>query len=362
MFLSIFLRCCVFSPYLARKSEIWIWGIPESPFYPWPPWYNFRSWWKLSWPFRNTDHWRGKGTCVQNVHWAYTASSQAHFCFSTLVGSQSIHFLLRVAFPTGSQAWQFSRSLSFSPFEHPGFFPNTLILPSLLLLSAVFCLSLAGLPLPDHLPCELFLGPLFFIGQHLSPWHIRTTPSPVLCFSFPPTHWTSVDQQGLSLNWRIFALQNKYCFVSNRKKKSMEKSMGSKSSRTYHAVCFPVGWISYFSSCRDEAHGRVREEVFILVPSVNREGTTSRVPSVYCSGSSRQLADSQEARRVRQKQNQLITFKAHPYGSVLSARPHGQPHLGAKCSNTRACGGHSTFQDRPIRLIIAFISTRQTCQ
>lgn len=165
-----------------------MWGIPDISFWPVVTMIRLQKLLEIQLcPFRNKGYGRGKGTCAQNAPLGLHCFQPSTFLFLNSCGALSIHFTLSAAFPTGSQPWWFSHPCPSAPFEHWAFFTNTSFLPSLLL-SVAFCLSLACLPLPGHLPRELFWWVLYCIPQHLSSWQTCTTPSPILCFSFPPTH------------------------------------------------------------------------------------------------------------------------------------------------------------------------------
>lgn len=169
----------------SQKSEYEV--FLTSPFSPWSPWSNTRSCWKLSSVPLGTWSTGERGNVCPECPAGLTLPPSKHISISQLLwGSQSIHLPLSLASPLAPRPGSLDHFLSFSPFEHLAFFPNALFLPSLLLLSTVVCLSLACLPLLGHLPRELFLCALYCITQHLSPRHTRTTPSPVLCFSFLP--------------------------------------------------------------------------------------------------------------------------------------------------------------------------------
>lgn len=224
-----------------QKSEYEV--FLTSPFSLWSHWCNTRSCWKLSsFPLRTWTTWEREGTCAQNAPLdLYSLQPSTLLFLSSCGGLRASIFPSAWLSPLAPSPSSLGHSLSFSSFEHLAFFPNALFLPSLLLLSIVFCLSLAGLPLPGHLPHELFLWALYCITQHLSPRHTHNSEfcSVFLSSSHTLNFCRSI---GAKFNWRILLCTISIALFPILKKHThMEKYAGSESSRTYHAGLLSSG-------------------------------------------------------------------------------------------------------------------------
>lgn len=165
----MFLRYRDFAPHLAKKVRNLNIGVLISlfslwsPWWPplgaagnsalslWSPWCNVRSCCKLrSVPLGNMDY-RRERDLVPRMLAGLMLPPAKHTSISQLLwGSQSIYLPLSLAFPTGSQAWQFRPFLVLQPFWTSSLLPKCFI-SSISPLSA-YCL----LPEPS---VSAFAGP-----------------------------------------------------------------------------------------------------------------------------------------------------------------------------------------------------------